>query len=212
MTKPRMAAAFALAVVACACGSPTHPIQTPSQTVPAGPIPVPTSSTTTYSGHYRMTSCSACVSWVDQFWRFTLTVTRTGDSYSARLVTEPWNLVTTLQGSREADGLLRFSGSAGPANSILIGAEFRDFLVREDPQLGLAGTFSYTTLHADGPSATITAVIPSATVGAEPPASAAQSLEGTWTGIARPDGPCYQSDYEPRYRSIRPRQRSRRSR
>lgn len=180
-------AALGLILFISACGSPTRP----SPASPAVPdTPAVTTKTIIYTGNYLMTSCGGCASWEGQFWRFTLTITQVGDTYSARMQTEPWNLDAALTGVRRPDGMLVFSGSAGPVsgNPLMLGAEFRDVIVREDAELGVAGTFTYTTLKPDGPGAVITATISSGSGG--PAAPPMPSVSGAWSGSARHSGTC----------------------
>ena len=173
-----------------ACGSPDRGQAPVSPAAPDPPVVAP--RTTSYTGHYRMTSCLGCDSWGGTYWRFTLTVSQVGDTCTARMSLEPWMLQATLTGVRRSDGALDMTGTAGPVSSLVLGAEFKDVVVREDPALGLVGTFTYTTLAPTGPGATILAEIPSATSGQAPPI--AGTAAGFWTGDGRDDQVC-QSDW-----------------
>jgi hypothetical protein len=175
-------------LITCACGSPerSSPVSPDAPHVPDAPqVAVKTAS---YFGHYRMTSCQGCAVWEGQFWSFTLIITRSDDAYSARMHLDPWALDANLTGTRRSDGTLLLAGSAGPVSGMVLGAEFRDVIVREDPALGLTGSFAYNTLGPNGPGGAITAEIRSASVGS--PSPVPQNVAGTWSGHGRHSGTC----------------------
>jgi hypothetical protein len=134
-----------------------------------------------------MLTCSGCDGFEGLNWGFSLTLSRTGDTYAATLHVEPWGFDAALTGSRAPDGSLVLSGPAPAISASLLGADFRDVVLREDAAGGLTGTFRYAAHRAEGLSATATAEIASATQGTRPPAA---SFAGAWAGTGRANNRC----------------------
>jgi hypothetical protein len=170
---------LAFTALVAACGGPSSPSS------PNTPV-VPALNSTTYAGHYRVTSCGSLCGYVGPSWPFTLTITKNGDARTAVIRTEPFGLEATLTGREQSPGTIVFTGSAPGVSSLVTGADF-DVVIQESAS-GVAGSLSYLVRRVGQSNMSFTGEITSAAVtGAATPA---QDFSGTWVTGGRAERLC----------------------